>query len=145
MNPEEFIEFAESLAHQPQQRACCRSIISRAYYGVFHGACELLAQLKITTEFNHGHLQHDYRNSRNGTADEIGILLQQLGEYRVQADYRLHQRRSEDPAFAKSCLDDAFVAKDKLALLRTELQDPIARQAFVDAIAQYRKKVKRRA
>jgi uncharacterized protein (UPF0332 family) len=144
MNAEDFIAFAENVLPAQPQGAACRSVISRAYYGAFHLANSLLADQGITTDHNHGHLQHDFLYSANALSCEIGVLLQELHSTRVEADYRLRNRRTENPSLANETLESAKRVLVNTTQLRRMFHDPAVRQAFIDAVAAYRKKVNRR-
>jgi uncharacterized protein (UPF0332 family) len=144
MNAEDFIAFAETVLPSQPQGAACRSVISRAYYGAFHLASSLLADQGIATDHNHGHLQHDFLYSAHAVSCEIGVLLQELHSTRVEADYRLRNRRTEDPAIANEALESAKRVLANTMQLRGMFQDPVVRRAFIDAVAAYRKKVNRR-
>ena len=62
----------------------------------------------------------------------------------MEADYRLGKLRTEDPAVVEDCITCAQNVAARTQRLREEFQDAELRQAFVDAITAYRKKVNRR-
>jgi uncharacterized protein (UPF0332 family) len=144
VNPEEFIEFAEVILNAHHQRASYRSAISRAYYGAFHAAAQLLAELGLTTDASHGHLQHDYSNAKSSLGDLIGSRLGELYNWRVEADYRLLKPRAERPAQAADSIRSAKKILELTQQLRADLQDAGARQTFIAAVTAYRQKVNRR-
>jgi uncharacterized protein (UPF0332 family) len=145
MKAAEFISLAEEMLLEQPTPSRCRSIISRAYYGAFHVAQDLIADLGLKTGHNHGHLQHDYLHSGSMPGRDIGMLLETLHSLRVQADYRLQLKHVEAIEASRGAVADAQRIVRTANELKEEFkQNPSARQAFVDAILAFRTKVNRR-
>jgi uncharacterized protein (UPF0332 family) len=119
-------------------------VISRAYYGAFHLAVQLLLDAGLVVDSNHGELQHDYLQSANKSGEMIGQLLHRLHASRVQADYRFDKAQSEDLAHGILCVEHARQIERLGELLRQQLAQPEAKAEFVSAIGDYRRKVGRR-
>jgi uncharacterized protein (UPF0332 family) len=145
MKADEFISLAEEMLQERPAASRCRSIISRAYYGAFHAAQELIADLRLATTHNHGHLQHDFLHSGSANGHEVGTLLESLHSQRVQADYRLQLKHVETIEVSRDVLMDAKRTVQTIVELREEFRrNPHAQQKFFEAIAAFRAKVNRR-
>jgi uncharacterized protein (UPF0332 family) len=108
MKPREFVTFASKLfVLQPDSAACCRSAISRAYYGVYHSAREFLDGLGVRTRSGiseHLYLQRLLKESQVGEAIELGQLLDNLHQSRKEADYELTNDRPERRGQVQACV-----------------------------------------
>jgi hypothetical protein len=141
----DFISLAESMLRDANAPSQMRTIISRAYYGAFHLAMELIRELGLATDANHGYLQHDYQNSAHPAASQVGILLQELHGRRVDADYRLQKTSCEDRRLSFVTVVDAQRIAQTISELRAEFgSNPAVQQGFVDAVTAFRRKVGRR-
>lgn len=74
------------------EEACSRSIISRAYYSIYHLGLELYIQERPTENIGTGigsHLEviNYFRNSGNRTRKRIGNRMDKLRDNRNKADY----------------------------------------------------------
>lgn len=113
MNGQEFIDLAGSLVANTavgSQPARSRTAISRAYYGAFHRAVELLAELDVEVPQNHQGHEEAYRKLfQSGIADarEAARLLHDLRGERIAADYKLAKRHSDKLENAKHCVESA--------------------------------------
>lgn len=91
MNPEEFLVVAEQLAKQPSE-ASKRSAISRAYYGVFHLARELIESCGVKVARSaegHAIVMRCLQNCGLEKLARAGSMLDSLRSIRNKADYDL--------------------------------------------------------
>lgn len=91
MNPEEFLVVADHLASQPSE-ASKRSAISRAYYGVFHLARELIESCGVKVARSaegHGVVLRCLQNCGMEKLARAGSMLDSLRSIRNKADYDL--------------------------------------------------------
>jgi uncharacterized protein (UPF0332 family) len=96
-----------------------RSTVSRAYYGAFHTAISLLAEMEILVhkKKNKHELVPDLlQHTGDDTLVRVGEKLRDLKDGRNVADYELDDREAETSAFAAQRLTDA---KDIIATLST--------------------------
>ena len=103
MTGNDFIVLAEKLAGVGGF-AECRSAVSRAYYGAFHSALDLLASAGIffpPGPESHQKLRFCLLESGVLQAIEAGEKLESLRRERNRADYDLRQTRSEKVEFAR--------------------------------------------
>lgn len=108
MRGEDFVALAGSLAARPSgTEAVYRTATSRAYYGAFHVACELLASLGVQASYNHADVQRALFRTGNSAAQKASYLLADLQSDRVKADYRLTDAKTGTEAFAKSSVESA--------------------------------------
>jgi len=90
MDPREFIAFAGQITEQG--RPAARSAVSRAYYGAFHLAIEVLHEFESgpsAAGVAHNFVSNILQNIGVETARVAGSLLANLRGDRVKADYRL--------------------------------------------------------
>jgi uncharacterized protein (UPF0332 family) len=107
MKPFEFIDFAQHLAVQPATTpALLRSITSRAYYGAFHLAKALIANLGAPPTAKHD--AHVWLlASHSEDAHQAGRLLADLNNARIKADYQLEDALAETINFARRSVERA--------------------------------------
>lgn len=95
MKPVDFIVVAKILAAGPDE-AHWRSAVSRAYYGAFHAALQLLASYGITfpkASSAHEKVAQCLQNSGDEELAEAGRRVASLREKRNIADYHLDDKR----------------------------------------------------
>lgn len=113
MNGDEFIQLAGTLAANPQLGGAAarnRTAISRAYYGVFHRAVELLLEFEVNVPENPGGHQFAYLSlfqSAVPRAMQAARVLSDLRYERIRADYRLEHAASETTGKAIRCVEAA--------------------------------------
>jgi len=89
MNGVEFIRFAGLLvARFPSDEAALRTAVSRAYYGAYHLAIELLSHV-CSERLDHGSVRRLLMESDAAAARQAGRQLGDLQSDRIKADYRL--------------------------------------------------------
>jgi uncharacterized protein (UPF0332 family) len=113
MTPIEFILHATVLANSADSGpAGYRSAVSRAYYGAFLSArnlieIELKRKCKIDKVSAHEVVQRFLMGCKVEQAVEMGQLLSNLHGYRKQADYDMGDATYEDQDEAKLCVERA--------------------------------------
>src|SRR5262245_34150155 len=112
MNPGDFNALASRLAGAADSGASgYRSAVSRAYYGVFLTARQLIEGLpvkcKIGTTSSHEVVQRFLMGCKLQEAVEVGQLLSNLHGYRKNADYDMHDPSLEDQDEAQLCVERA--------------------------------------
>lgn len=114
MKPFEFIDFAQHLAIQPATTpASLRSITSRAYYGAFHLAKSLIANLGAPLTVKHD--AHVWLlASHSEDAHRAGRLLADLNNARIKADYQLQDSLAETVSFARRSVERAVEVRTLL-------------------------------
>jgi hypothetical protein len=134
MKPNEFITFAGQIVGM--KSAGARSAISRAYYGTYHLASQVLEDLgfKIKSRSLHGKLDLILDGCGNDHGRLAGSLIGDLYNGRVKADYRLDNPEVEQMAFAMVLVETAYEAQSELALLRTACDDAANRKQIADAL-----------
>src|SRR5580693_5937170 len=103
MSPEEFLTLGEELVER-NTPACCRSAISRAYYGVFNAVGQLMRDsgLHLTEgSAEHGKVWQDLLNCGVQDLVKAGSQLGELHGMRIKADYRMQFRQPEEYKTAK--------------------------------------------
>lgn len=100
MSPNDFFAFASKLFLSfPAGPACHRSVISRAYYGAYHSALDLVErELGIRCKSGiseHLYLQRLLKESQVDEAIELGQSLDNLHQSRKEADYDLDSARPD--------------------------------------------------
>lgn len=122
MDAADFIDFAGKMAAPNNSvPAQYRSAVSRAYYGCFHLAKELLGELRFhckNRENEHQYVQRHFQNCKEEVAKSLGGTLSDLHEYRKQADYQLADMDAETHNFATTCLIMAHEIRSKLQTCR---------------------------
>jgi len=84
---------AEKLKNENEpefQQACLRSAVSRAYYGAYCIARNLLEKkhVGIPREHVHEYVRNKYLSSADNEVEKVGENLKRLWGKRIQADYR---------------------------------------------------------
>lgn len=118
MQPDEFITISGKLAAMNLGAAGARTAVSRAYYGSFHLAMNVLEQFASAPPRNgNGHVFAPafLESAGNVDATVAASLLQDLHTARIKADYQLRDARIETPAFAKSEIEVALEIRKRLA------------------------------
>lgn len=145
MDAHQFLSLAEALAaraeadpDQPDFEALCRTIIGRAYYGVFLLTREFLDSLGIETRRvpnPHATFENALRNSGVLTLQRIAMELIELCSYRTKADYEPWNAEVETIEKVRAVLDSARKARTMLDIIRAgKLSPPLDRAAVADAI-----------
>ena len=142
MQPGEFMTIAGRLAVMNLGAAGARTAVSRAYYGAFHLAMNVLEQFASAPPRNgNGHvLAPAFLESANH-ADAIvaASLLQDLHTARIKADYQIGDLRIETPEFATSEIEVATEIQRRLASFSNACRlDPAVVTALREGIAQTR-------
>lgn len=106
MDPREFISLAIRLSSSKRE-ADLRSAVSRAYYGAFHVACELLEDCGIQLSERdlygadvHRKVRFCLRESDNDAAGKAAEKLGSLRGERNEADYDLKSRTFDSASVA---------------------------------------------
>jgi uncharacterized protein (UPF0332 family) len=137
MNAEEFIRLAGRLAASTaDDPAAFRTSVSRAYYGVFHLARQLLDELGIRpsrSDNSHLYLQHFLHGSAQPNAMLAGALLGQMHSNRLRADYELDDKDVGRRDVARYSVE---VAHQLISLINACRQEPI-RTEIVAGIPRY--------
>lgn len=120
----EFIELAGKLATGGKSGA--RSAVSRAYYGAFHLAMQLLGEYAAAPTANgqaHALVQNYLQGVKNTDANEAGVLLSDLHGERLKADYRLSNEKAETLQFAMQAVEAAHAINVRLNAYRLSCRD----------------------
>jgi uncharacterized protein (UPF0332 family) len=137
MDPVDFISLAGKLAATANAGdAVYRTAVSRAYYGVFHLAASLLAQLGYSaprTANVHVFVQHHLNGSGHPSACAAASLLGDLHAARNRADYQLGRNTAGTQAVAKFCVEMAHEIRTAL----WECSQSPAREQVRSGIAAY--------
>jgi uncharacterized protein (UPF0332 family) len=137
MTGDDFLTYAGKLAAlHGRDPAGARSCVSRAYYGVFNAARELLEENQISigkSENCHKKLVHYFSGSEDAEAEAFANLIGDLHERRKKADYTLSDSRWESQEFAVRSLERAQTLRSQLATMATEPR----RTAVMDGIRKY--------
>lgn len=147
MNPADFISFATKVVALGPAGA--RSAMSRAYYGAFHVAQEILAELGVhapRSGLGHAVLANYLISVPHDTCREAGRRLSQLHHLRNKADYDVHDPRQEVLSDAQKNVEvAAYVIETLQKFQQACLADDAVRRdllqavAKVDAVRQVRK------
>lgn len=137
MKAEEFIRFAGRIVTQGSAGA--RSAVSRAYYGVFHTAADLIEELtgqRCRSGKAHNLVSQFIEFSQHPHAKQAALAITDLHTERIQADYRLSSSEIESVDYAKACVETALRTQRLLAKLRSDcLADPKQLQKLSDGVA----------
>lgn len=143
MTGEEFIGLAGRLAvGAASGEAAFRSATSRAYYGAYHLAISLLADLGYPLPANangHVYVQRVLAGSGHPAARQAGFLSGDLHGDRINADYKLQNHVVGTQQFAKLRVEAAIAIQTRLSSYATEP----ARSELMAAIAAYLQKTPR--
>ena len=125
MNGRDFLTLAQTLATSGTE-AAWRSAISRAYYGAFHVARELLENLRFVVprgDQAHAYLWLRLYNCGDPQVGRAGSELNQLRGERNRADYDLHRPISSAVAASQAQAADRVIQiLDATAALTTRAQ-----------------------
>ncbi len=139
MNPREFQKLAQILVLQSTP-AEIRSAISRAYYAAFHVGAETLGEWGFSISrgpSGHGDVRDHLGNSGDGEIQRVASQLNDVHNARINADYRLQDRRAEDRTAAKLKVD---AAKRIIAAIDACRSQPKRVEAVVQAIEDWKRK-----
>jgi len=139
MTPIEFITYAARVAASPTSgTAGYRSSVSRAYYGAFHLARQLLENdLEIDCRAagnEHALIQQFFLNCSVKKGVAVGMLLRNLHTSRKEADYMLETNHSETQVAAMLSVERAT----ELARMLDEIKEGPLRALIQAGIVQYR-------
>src|SRR5688572_33207692 len=113
MTPDDLIQLAGNLAVNPHfgaGEARFRSAVSRAYYGAYHLAANLLQDFQISVRRNHTGHNQVYRclfECGHFRARIAAQLLDELRAERNAADYDLTKVKFADQRVAEDCVKKA--------------------------------------
>jgi hypothetical protein len=111
--------------------ALCRNVVGRSYYGAFHLALGLMADLGLPEPPGHKGPVHWLIGSGEQNAAKAGRSLDALYEARRRADYKLHLQRaideSRDLQFVKSQVE---LANETKLLLSSCAAEPARSQVL---------------
>jgi uncharacterized protein (UPF0332 family) len=139
VNPTEFISFAANLAiRKGLNAASYRSATSRAYYGAYHFARQILVSighepggLGSTHVKTHRYLQAcDYADARMA-----GSLLSSLHSERIRADYKLDLSQPDE--YDKAC--ESYQSALEVQRLLSKCDEVSIRIQMTKDISAYRK------
>jgi len=125
MKGREFLGVAPQLAGAATE-AEWRSAVSRAYYAAFHGARELLEDLRFTVpraDRAHAYLSRRLANCGHAETQQAGNDLNALRGDRNQADYDLHR-----PVTAELTRLHVLLAEQILRFLDAAAEEPVRSQ-----------------
>lgn len=143
MTGADFIAVAGKLAvGANSDEAAFGSAVSRAYYGAYHIAISLLADLGFPLPANanaHVFAQRTLVGSGHQAARQAGYLLGDLHADRIRADYKPENRGVGAQRFAKLRVETAVAIQVALSAYRSEP----ARDELKAGIAAYLQKTQR--
>jgi uncharacterized protein (UPF0332 family) len=141
MAPDDFLSLAGKLAVAANaEEAVYRTAVSRAYYGTFHLAVSLLAELGFSaprTANVHVFVQHHLNGSGQPSACIAASLLSDLHAARNRADYQLDRNTAGTHPVAKLCVETAHEIRTAL----TECSRSPIREQICNGIAAYVQRV----
>lgn len=136
MTADEYIQFARMLvARFSSDEAAQRTAVSRAYYGAYHLAAELLRPLSIGP-LNYGTIPRFLMQSAVPAAQNAGRVLGNLQSDRIKADYRLDTTITVQ--FATTNVERAHEIRTFLAAFESpDAAAPLATgiRAYIDRIS----------
>jgi hypothetical protein len=137
MDSREFVSFAGRVV--ALGKAGARSAISRAYYGAFHTAGELIEELtgeSLRSGKAHNLVPQYVMSADHDAGNLAARLLSDLHGHRIKADYELSMEFVEATDFAKTQVEAALAVQRHLDEFRSAcLADPHLLQQFRDGIA----------
>jgi hypothetical protein len=134
MNGDEFIRLAGLLvARFPSDEAALRTAVSRADYGAYHLATDLLARA-CHERLDHGSVRRLLKESGSQIAQHAGRQLDDLQSDRIKADFRLDAPMTLP--FTKINIERGLEIKRLLSSIDGE-----AFEAFAAGIDQYLKRL----
>lgn len=135
MRGQDFIDLAIELA-QGGSEAAHRTAASRAYYGAFHVAVQLLADTGVVLPDSaeaHRKLQFCLGECRESAGEQAGERLELLRRRRNAADYNLHE-----PAFQqKAPAEKAIILAERIVAILTTLRAEPVWSRFRAAVRAY--------
>lgn len=138
MRGEEFVEIAGKIASLDLGSAGARTAVSRAYYGAFHLAQQMIVELTgihLKSGSAHGIVPQCLQESNEQDAVQAGRLLSDLHSERVKADYRLDDPAAETAAYARRNVERAVEIQSRIDSFRQRcLSDATATQALKERI-----------
>jgi uncharacterized protein (UPF0332 family) len=141
MRGEDFLDLATNLAKAGSE-AAHRSAVSRAYYGAFHVAKELLAHAGIVlpdTAAAHQKTQYCFKQCGERDGLEAGDHLEILRDQRNLADYNLRDLRFRH----KRNADKALVLAREILAVTISLRSEPAWSRFRASVRTYASQVLR--
>lgn len=124
MRGEDFLELAVSLLDSDSE-AAWRSAVSRAYYGAFHTAKELLADAGIALPDSgeaHRKILYCLKESGDEGGTDAGNRLGKLRDERNAADYSLRDRRFREKLAVER---QVSLARTLVTMLRGLRAEPV--------------------
>lgn len=124
MNPSDFLNISATLVGRGASGA--RSAVSRAYYGAFHLAADLLVELQCscpTKQKSHKFIPMFLKSSTDDDAITAGGLLDDLRAERNKADYDLDISSYETMGFAQTCVATAMQIRVHLDAFKAACAD----------------------
>lgn len=137
MNSEDFIKVAGQIAGFGG--AGSRSATSRAYYGAFHFAIDILCEITSIRERAAFPRKHEaprrcLGKSSHPDAREAENLLGNLQTRRIKSDYKLDDSSADPEAFGRYSVIQAEECKGHLEAFRTAcLSDATLKDDFVES------------
>ena len=126
MKPMEFYRLAIALAPRAVSEPVQRTVVGRLYYGLHHEACcrfyrENPNEVPLERYNRHTSLQRQFNQPADATSKKVANLLEQLKQFRNQADYELGQMYiNRNPVAAAQILSAAtHVAEQLLGALES--------------------------
>jgi uncharacterized protein (UPF0332 family) len=137
MEPSEFVTFAGRAV--TQGKAGARTAISRAYYGLFHAAQQIVQELTGEASGSgkaHNLVPQFLWSTKHLTASDAARIISSLHGDRIEADYKLSRELPEQLEFAKSKVELALDTLPLLEQFRKDCRaDPQLLQSLRDAVA----------
>jgi hypothetical protein len=131
MKPAEFVRFAEATLNRPAPvPAALRSVASRAYYGAYH-------LIRACFEFKTGRKIEDklLKACSHPDAKKLGMLLGELQEGRILADYKLDRGSAETPNAARRSIEMAREIENLLVVFQSEeTRDQVQREVEIQEL-----------
>ncbi len=132
MNGRDFLEVAKNLSRS-QFEASLRSAISRAYYGLFNAAAQLLRELGFAVEHGpgaHGQVYHRLFNSGIERSIDFARIIDELRTQRNEADYNMQSLNFQNQAacslrVAKAEIPNGLLADFNKEALRSQIRTGI--------------------
>jgi uncharacterized protein (UPF0332 family) len=141
MNADDFLSLAGKFAASTHAgEATYRSAVSRAYYGAFHLASSLLAELGHSaprTANVHIFVQHHLNGSSQLSACTAASLASDLHAARNRADYQLDNDSAGTQAVAKLSVETAHEIRSALV----KCAEPPAREQMLTGLAAYAERI----
>lgn len=141
MTGDGFLDFArKAIVMHRGMPAAMRSVVSRAYYGIYHLTRRYLEELGFPTpkdESAHRFALVHLANAENEAATDLAALLGEIHERRKRADYDVDDARYETEAFAA----DTIARADRAArVLECCAAEPV-QTTIREGILRYRAKL----